>query len=289
MTLRNDPLERLTTDHPTTHVGRSRIVLADCFDWLACLPENSLHAVVTDPPYGVKEYDADQIEKLTSGSGGVWRIPPSFDGHTRAPLPRFTALNARERAELQRFFADWSRLVTRALRPGGHVFLAGNAFLSQMVFSALVEGGLEFRGELIRLVQTLRGGDRPKNAEAEFPGISSLPRGGYEPWGVLRRPLLPGMKVSDCLREYETGGLRRLPDGRPFSDVILSERTPQKERAGRASQPQATIPAAPACLRRPAAGRRGRRRPVHGVRVHGRGGGSGRRGLHRRRAPPGVL
>lgn len=228
--MRSNLLERLATNAATTRIGQSLIVHADCFEWLAHLPENSLHAVVTDPPYGVKEYDFDQIEKRTNGSGGVWRIPPSFDGHQRAPLPRFTALNAKERAELQRFFQEWARLTAHALRPGGHVFVAGNAFLSQLVFSALVEGGLEFRGELIRLVQTLRGGDRPKNAEEEFPCVSSLPRGGYEPWGILRKPLLSGMKVSDCLREYQTGGLRRLPDGRPFSDVILSERTPQKER-----------------------------------------------------------
>ena len=40
----------------------------------------------------------------------------------------------------------------------------------------------------------------------------------------------PGMRVSDCLREFQTGGLRRTPDGKPFSDVIVSERTPQSER-----------------------------------------------------------
>ena len=121
--------------------------------------------------------------------------------------------------------------MTRALRPGGHVFLASNTFLSQMVFAALVEGGLEFRGEVIRLVRTMRGGDRPKNAEEEFSGVTSLPRGAYEPWGLLRKPLLPGMTVADCLREYGTGGLRRTPDGLPFGDVISSERTPQRERA----------------------------------------------------------
>ncbi len=38
------------------------------------------------------------------------------------------------------------------------------------------------------------------------------------------------MRLSDCLRAYHTGGLRRLPDGKPFNDVIPSERTPQKER-----------------------------------------------------------
>lgn len=38
------------------------------------------------------------------------------------------------------------------------------------------------------------------------------------------------MTVGDCLRKYGTGGLRRLPDGKPFEDVIPSERTPRKER-----------------------------------------------------------
>ena len=89
---------------------------------------------------------------------------------------------------------------------------------------------MEFRGQVIRLVRTLRGGDRPKNAEEEFPDVCTLPRGGYEPWGIFRKPLPEGMRVSDCLRKYQTGGLRRKPNGAPFEDVIDSERTPQQER-----------------------------------------------------------
>lgn len=225
------PLEKLALDYRSDVIGRSRILHADCFEWLGRIPENSLHAIITDPPYGVKEYDFDQLEKRAVGVGGIWRIPPSFDGHTRAPLPRFTALNDKERALLRRFFVEWAKLAVRALRPGGHVMIAGNAFLSQLVYEALTEGGLEFRGEIIRLVRTLRGGDRPKNAEEEFPDVCSMPRGCYEPWGLLRKPLPARMKVSDCLREYQTGGLRRRADGKPFSDVILSERTPKRERA----------------------------------------------------------
>lgn len=223
-------VEPFAFDYPSRLSGRSLIVHADSFQWLERVPENSLHAIVTDPPYGVKEYETDQIHKRAQGKGGIWRIPPSFDGHERAPLPRFTALNSKERAMLRTFFVQWSRLIVRALRPGGHVFIASNAFVSQLAFGALVEGGLEWRGELIRLVQTLRGGDRPKGAEREFASVCSLPRGNYEPWGILRKPIPVGMTVSECLREYGTGGLRRLPDGRPFSDVILSERTPQTER-----------------------------------------------------------
>jgi site-specific DNA-methyltransferase (adenine-specific) len=223
-------LRALALDYRLKVIGRSGVIHADCFEWLSLLPENSLHAIVTDPPYGMKEYDLDQIEKRANGNGGIWRIPPSFDGHTRSPLPRFTAFTQKERKLIEHFFVEWARVAVHALRPGGHVFIASNTFLSQLVFSALVEGGLEFRGEAIRLVRTLRGGDRPKNAEEEFPEVSSLPRGCYEPWGILRKPLLPKMKVSDCLREFQTGGLRRTPDGKPFSDVILSGRTPQQEK-----------------------------------------------------------
>ncbi len=221
---------QLTFDFPSAEIAGSRLILADCFDWLRRVPANTIHAVVTDPPYGVKEYETDQLRKRAAGKGGIWRIPPSFDGSNRQPLPRFTALDAGERAQLRMFFVDWGRLVLNALRPGGHVFLAANAFVSQLVFAALIESGLEFRGEIIRLVRTLRGGDRPKNAETEFSGVSSLAKGCYEPWGVLRKPLEPGMRVSDCLRTYQTGGLRRYRNDKPFDDVVVSERTPKKER-----------------------------------------------------------
>jgi len=225
-----DWTQGLIFDYANKHVGRSRLVHADCFEWLGRVPENTLHAMVTDPPYGVKEYDFDQLEKRANGNGGIWRIPPAFDGHKRAPLPRFTALDTKERDRLRRFFEEFGKLTVHALRPGGHVFIATNAFISQLLFSALITGGLEFRGEVIRIVRTLRGGDRPKNAEEEFPGVSSMPRGCYEPWGVFRKPMPKGMKVSDCLREFETGGLRRYADGLPFEDVIRSERTPKRER-----------------------------------------------------------
>lgn len=228
--LQNGDLNSFAAGFRAVPVGHSLLVNADCFDWLASVRHNSIHAIVTDPPYGVKEYESAELAKRAKGVGGIWRIPPSFDGHKRAPLPRFTALNGRERQALRAFFLKWSKLVTHTLRPGGHVFIACNAFLSQLVFEALIEGGLEFRGELIRLVRTLRGGDRPKNAETEFPGVSSMPKGCYEPWGILRKPLPPKMKVSECLREYGTGGLRRRPDHKPFADVIVSERTPAAER-----------------------------------------------------------
>src|SRR4030066_484516 len=95
---------------------RSIVLQADCFGWMDRIPKESIHAIVTDPPYGVKEYDPDQLEKRANGNGGIWRIPPSFDGHKRSPLPRFTALNGRERDTLCEFFREGGRLEVRVLR-----------------------------------------------------------------------------------------------------------------------------------------------------------------------------
>ena len=230
MTSATAQFDQLALDYTHARVGKATIIHADCLEWLGRIPARSVHGMVTDPPYGVKEYEFDQIEKRTNGNGGIWRIPPSFDGATRQPLPRFTALNDRERKQLYRFFAEWANVAAHALLPGGHIILACNSFLAQPVYAALVEGGLEFRGQIIRIVRTLRGGDRPKNAEEEFPGVCSLPRGAYEPWGIFRKPLPAGMTVSECLRQFGTGGLRRLPDGLPFSDVLDIGRTPKAER-----------------------------------------------------------
>ena len=103
-------IKKLGLDYRSEIIGQSLILQADCFEWFSRIPENSIHAVVTDPPYGVKEYDLQQLKKRESNNGGIWRIPPSFDGHKRAPLPRFTALNQKEREILRRFFIEWAQL-----------------------------------------------------------------------------------------------------------------------------------------------------------------------------------
>ncbi len=87
----------------------------------------------------------------------------------------------------------------------------------------------EKRGEVIRLVQTLRGGDRPKGAEQEFGDVSAMPRSAWEPWGLFRKPISEGT-VAANLRRWGTGGLRRVSDDEPFRDVIRSSPTRARER-----------------------------------------------------------
>lgn len=201
--------------------GQTMLVQGDCLSWLKRRAENSIHAVVTDPPYGLVEYTQTQKDKLRSGRGGVWRIPPSFDGHTRAPLPRFTTLKAADLDYLHDFFRAWGEVLLPALVPGGHIFVAGNPLVAPYLSMALTRAGLERRGEVVRQVMTMRGGDRPKNAHDEFPDVSVMARSQWEPWLLYRRPI-EGRTVADNLRKYKTGGLRRISAEQPFGDLIRS-------------------------------------------------------------------
>jgi site-specific DNA-methyltransferase (adenine-specific) len=192
----------------------------DAFGWLADAAENSIHAVVTDPPYGLIEYSDEELTKLKNGRGGVWRIPPSFDGSKRRPLPRFTVLTEEDKKSLRDFFARCADALLRVLVPGAHVFIATNPLVSYLVYEPFIAAGFEKRGEIIRTVYTLRGGDRPKNAHTEFSEVSVMPKSCWEPWGLFRKPCEG--RVQDNLRKWKTGGLRRISSDEPFKDLIQS-------------------------------------------------------------------
>ena len=209
-------------------LAHQALVRADCFDWLAAARPRSIHAVVTDPPFGVHEYTQLHLAKRSSGSGGIWRIPPSFGGSTRAPLPRFTVLSEHDLASLADFFHRWAGALRRTLVPGAHVVVASTTALHHVVFGAIAESGLEDRGEIVRVVRTLRGGNRPKGGEQRFPEVASMLRSNWEPWGVFREPLEG--TLTENLAKWGTGGLRRNEDGTPLSDLIPSGRTPRRER-----------------------------------------------------------
>ncbi len=200
----------------------------DAFEWLKSAPMNSIEAVVTDPPYGLVEYSDKELTKLKNGKGGIWRLPPSFDGSKRMPLPRFTVLTESDQKSLRDFSFRLATLLKCVLVPGGHVFIATNPLISHLIYDSFMKNGFEKRAEIIRTVYTLRGGDRPKNAHDEFSGVSVMPKSCWEPWGLFRKPCEG--RVQDNLRKWKTGGLRRISDSEPFKDLILSSPARRRER-----------------------------------------------------------
>lgn len=213
---------------PSYSFGQATVHHADCLEWLSKQTDSSFHAVVTDPPYTLHEYSEEQQAKLRMGRGGVWRIPPAFDGHVRSAVPRFTVLNDNQLSKIHDFFFVWTQALFPKLVPGANVIVASNPLVSYIVSGAMAEAGLERRGEIVRLTMTLRGGDRPKAAHEEFPDVSVMPRSMWEPWLVFRKPLEGSAR--DNLRKWGIGGFRRPVGNKPFGDVIRSAPTRKSEK-----------------------------------------------------------
>ena len=64
----------------------------------------------------------------------------------------------------------------------------------------------------------LRGGDRPKFGEKDYPEVSVIPRSCFEPWLLFRKPC--DGRVAQNLRRFGTGALRRPSENVPFSDLL---------------------------------------------------------------------
>ncbi len=197
-----------------------RIYNTDAFEWLSCREPVSIQAIVTDPPYGIVEYLPDQLQKKRDKNGGIWRLPHNYDGVKRSPMPRFTVLRPSDHKRISEFHCRFARLAYEVLVPGAHVIMASQSILSHLVVSAFTSSGFQMRGQIARIVSTLRGGDRPKGAHTVYPNVSVSPRSCWEPWLIFRKPYEG--RVRDNLKEWGTGALRRPSTHKPFSDLVES-------------------------------------------------------------------
>ena len=187
-----------------------------------------------------RTFDRSQPAILSKLPTGVERIHIRDDdihsGHHRdgihalrrphAVFMRFNQISRKQAADLATVI---ERDVGDEIEPG----LSGDCdhVLTQLRMdrpAALARAGLERRGEIVRLVMTMRGGDRPKAAHEEFSGVSVMPRSMWEPWLLYRKPL--DGRVQDNLRRWGTGGFRRISADKPFGDVIESAPTRSVER-----------------------------------------------------------
>ena len=79
--------------------------------------------------------------------------------------------------------------------------------------------------------------DRPKGAHEEFDDVSVMPRAQWEPWVLYREPI-EARTVTDDLRKWKTGGLRRISEDQPFGDVIRSHPTGRPTQHRSAPEPK---------------------------------------------------
>lgn len=226
-------------DHVTLYHG-------DCIEVLATLPDASVDAVVTDPPYGLefmgKGWDAPwEVSDVNADAGfsdlvmadGFKRLPrPSYTGSTNpkcldcggtrrgrrdgtakvkvclcADGGRFPNHRATEMRAFQAWCEQWAAQCLRVLKPGGHMVAFGGTRTFHRLTAGIEDSGFEIRDVL----SWLYGSGFPKSRN-----IGPEAGGAWEGWGtalkpawepiILARKPLAGTVAGNVLA-YGTGAL----------------------------------------------------------------------------------
>ena len=100
----------------STDMDKNVVHTGDCFDVLADLPDNAIHAVVSDPPYGL-----------------------AFMGRDWDDF---------EPKEYQEWCEQWATEVKRVLKPGGHLLAFSGNRTHHRLFTGVEDTGFEIRDTL---------------------------------------------------------------------------------------------------------------------------------------------
>lgn len=140
------------------------LIQADALDLLAKLPDQSVDAIVTDPPYGI------------GFNGQAW------DGRD---ITATSTPGAGQGAAFEEWTLRWARECLRVLVPGGHLVAFGATRTVHRLTAGIEDAGFEVRDQLAWLY----GSGVPKAGLRE--GRSGTLKPGYEPIVLARAPLQP--------------------------------------------------------------------------------------------------
>lgn len=125
------PAEPITKPGDVIQIGQHLLHCCDCMDLLRSLPDNSIDAIVTDPPYGLspdgRARTWDDIEALRREGKGPTK---GFMGREwDAGVPGVT----------------WARECLRVLKPGGHLIAHSATRTIHRLATAIEDAGFELR------------------------------------------------------------------------------------------------------------------------------------------------
>lgn len=215
--------------------GGVRLLHGDCLDELRTLPDASVHAVVTDPPYGLefmgKDWDSfgrgNAASSATAGmtsmgyTDGGNRLPqPTFLGGLnprcttcgksqrggspcRCEAPTFTDERGPRLRAFQLWTEQWAAECLRVLKPGGHLLAFGGSRTWHRLAGGIEDAGFEVRDS----IAWLYGSGFPKSLDV----AKAIASGSGRPEDIRRMQMGEGYTPSGRGRvNYDNGGASKM-------------------------------------------------------------------------------
>jgi len=203
---------------------------SDCLNILKNLPEKSIDAVITDPPYGLSDHNHSKIvDILKEWLNGNDSVVPDGKGFMGKDWDAFVPPPA-----------VWKECL-RTLKPGGHMLVFAGTRSVDLMGISLRLAGFEIRDEIIwcygsgfpkslnvantiakregakRVGAGSKGNTFPLNSEyreylltktaKEWEGWGTALKPAHEPIILARKPLENGLNVAENCLKWGTGGL----------------------------------------------------------------------------------
>lgn len=128
-----------------------QIIQGDCIEVLKTLEENSIDAIVTDPPYGLEfmgeDWDApwkksEVVEVTDKSTNGIFH-DKGFNHGIRFSRGLF------EMQEFQKWCELWAKEAFRVVKPGGYILAFGGSRTYHRLAAGIENAGFEIRDQIM--------------------------------------------------------------------------------------------------------------------------------------------
>ena len=180
-----------------------RLHNGDCIEVMSRMLENSVDAIVTDPPYGInfmgKAWDnAAILSKSVSGKDHTKTRERSASMHAGE-----YDLSLKGNKAFEQWTRAWAIEAFRILKPGGHLISFAGSRTYHRMASGIEDAGFEIRDQIMWIYGS--GFPKSLNLKGEWQGWGTALKPAHEPMVLARKPV-EGTVANNVLT-YGVGGL----------------------------------------------------------------------------------
>tara|TARA_R100001086_G_scaffold248113_1_gene184168 strand:+ start:1334 stop:2644 length:1311 start_codon:yes stop_codon:yes gene_type:complete len=198
----------------------NKIIKGDCIQCMQSMQDNSVDAIVTDPPYGLEFMgkDWDKFGKAQNIGGGTMKNRNTpFQRGDKTP-PAYYIWTNKQKHEMQHFFQEFAIEALRVLKPGGFLLAFGGSRTYHRLACGIEDAGFEIRDQIMWLYgsgfpKSLNIGKQLEKQQVmmdslvrEWEGWGTALKPAHEPIVVARKPLAEKNVALNVLK-YGTGGI----------------------------------------------------------------------------------